>query len=206
MVTIKIDTTGDGISWLYDSHNDWKDYCECENFDEEVVLFGNREFEGCKKASWYKKVVNILSDIENYDVYPTELSKEINDKIKSLYENCGDIEDIIADVARLLYPDETFTTGTIRGYTQNEWQDYIVKGSVPIELIEAIYFGKIADVSIDYDGEEFGDILTYETLWEAEQTGLMDFCKKKYHIDDHEIVKIYKADGFIQVLNWKEVV
>lgn len=44
MVEIKIDNTGDGTWWLYNSNQGWKDYCGCENFDEQVVLTGNRDF------------------------------------------------------------------------------------------------------------------------------------------------------------------
>ena len=42
MVEIRIDNTGDGTWWLYNDNNVWKDYCGCDNFDEQVVLTGNR--------------------------------------------------------------------------------------------------------------------------------------------------------------------
>lgn len=54
MVEIKIDNTGDGTWWLYNSNQGWKDYCGCENFDEQVVLTGNRDFTGCTEAEWYQ--------------------------------------------------------------------------------------------------------------------------------------------------------
>jgi len=50
MVEIKIDNTGDGTWWLYNSNQSWKDYCGCENFDEQVVLTGNRDFTDCTEA------------------------------------------------------------------------------------------------------------------------------------------------------------
>lgn len=33
MTEIKIDNTGNGTWWLYNSNQAWKDYCGCENFE-----------------------------------------------------------------------------------------------------------------------------------------------------------------------------
>ena len=80
MVEIKIDNTGNGTWWLYNSNQVWKDYCGCENFDEQVVLTGNRDFTGCTDAEWYQNAKEILNDIDCYDEYPTDVSDEVNAK------------------------------------------------------------------------------------------------------------------------------
>lgn len=148
MVEIKIDNTGDGTWWLYNSNQGWKDYCGCENFDEQVVLTGNRDFTGCTEAEWYQNAKKILDDIDCYDEYPTDVSDEVNAKLKEMYDKCRCTEDILVDVIRLLYPEDTFKTGTIRGYSQGDWQDYIVMGDVDTDLLEAMYFGKISGVNL----------------------------------------------------------
>ena len=94
MVEIKIDNTGDGTWWLYNSNQGWKDYCGCENFDEQVVLTGNRDFTGCTEAEWYQKAKEILDDIDCYDEYPTDVSDEVNAKLKEMYDKCRCTEDI----------------------------------------------------------------------------------------------------------------
>ena len=67
MTELRIDNTGEGTCWLYGKSECWKDYIGCENFDEEVVLIGNREYSGCTEASWYQKVKDILTDIDCFE-------------------------------------------------------------------------------------------------------------------------------------------
>ena len=104
MTEIRIDNTGDGTFWLYNISQEWKNYCGCENFDKQVVLTGNRDFTGCMEAEWYQKAKEILNDIDCYDEYPTDVSDEVNAKLKELYDKCRCTEDILFDVIKLLYP------------------------------------------------------------------------------------------------------
>ncbi len=204
MTEIKIDNTGEGTWWLY-AGDEWKSYVCDEDFDELIVLTGNRDYKGCTEASWYKRAKEILNDIDCYDEYPSDVSKEVNDKLKELYDGCRCTEDILVDVIRLLYPDETFKAGTIRGYCQGEWQEYIVKGNVDIEALENFYFGKVADISVETDGEVYGDVITHDELWKAEREGLEDYLRKTYDISEDEELHILKADGMMQVVDWREV-
>ena len=205
MVEIRIDNT-DGVNWLYDSNHTWKDYCRCENFDEEVVLTGNRDFTGCTEAEWYRKAKQVLSDTDCYDEYPDDLSDEVNARLKALYDNCRCTDDILLDVIRLLYTDDTFSQGTIRGYSQSDWQHYIVMGNVDTELLEAMYFGKISNITITNDDEQYGDIITHDELWKVERAGdLKSYFRKRYNISENEEIHIYQADGYKQILDWKEV-
>lgn len=205
MTEIRIDNTGNGTWWLYGNSKAWKDYVGCENFDEEVVLFGNRNYSGCTEASWYQKAKDILTDIDCYDEYPDDVNNNLKSKLKELYEKCRCTEDILVDVIRLLNPSDTFKTGTIRGYCQGDWQEYIVKGDVDIDLLETFYFGKIADIIVTNEEESFGDVITDDELWEAENGNLKEFMRKRYELSNDEEIHILKADGMMQVVDWKEV-
>ena len=206
MTEIKIDNTGDGVAWLYNSNNIWKSYCGCENFDEEVVLTGNRQFCGCREAEWYKEAEAVLMDIYNYDEYPEELSEEATAKLKKVCKRHGNTDDILVDIIRILNPNDKFETGTLRGYCQSDWQNYIVKGDVNTILLEAIYFGKISDITVTTDEDEFGDIITHDELWDAERgDGLKEYFRKKYDLSDDEEIRIFQADGYKQVVDWREV-
>ena len=104
MVEIRINNTGDGLGWLYNNNQGWKDYCGCENFDEQVVLTGNRDFTGCTEAEWYQKAKEVLDNIDCYDEYPTDVSDEVNTKLKEMYDKCRCTADILVEVIRLFIP------------------------------------------------------------------------------------------------------
>lgn len=205
MVEIKIDNTGEGTWWLYGKSENWKDYIGCENFDEQVVLVGNRDYNEHAEAEWYQKAKRILDDIDCYGEYPDDLSSEINAKLKELYDKCRCTDDIIIDVLKLLYPEDTFKEGTIRGYVQREWQEYIIMGDVDTDLLEAFYFGKIADIYVENGEDSFGDVITDDELWKAEREGLKEYMRKRYELSDDEEIHIMQTDGYRQVVNWKEV-
>ena len=207
MTEIKIDNTGDGIWWLYNGDSYWKDYCGCENFEEQIVLDGNRDYCGCTGAEWYQKAKEILNNIDCYDEYPTDVSDGVKAKLKELYDKCTRTEDILVDVIKLLYPKDVFKIGTIRGYNQGDWQDYIIKGDVNTDLLEAMFFGKISDITVKTEDEEFGDIITHDELWRAErEEGLKEFFRNRYNLEKNEKIHILQADGYKKVIYWKEVV
>ena len=206
MVEIKIDNTGEGTWWLYGKIEMWKGYVGCENFDEEVVLIENRNYSGSTEASWYQRATEVLRYIDCYDEYPEDESDEVNAKLKELYDNCRCTEDILLDVIKLLYPEEKFETGTIRGYCQEDWQEYIVKGDVDTNLLEAFYFGSVADINVETDEDSFGDVITHDELWKAEREGLKEYMRKRYDLGEDEEIHIFQANGMKQVVDWKEVV
>lgn len=205
MVEIRIDNTGNGTQWLYGKNEVWKDCVGCYDFDEQVVLIGNKDYQEYTEATWYQRAKEILTDIDCYDEYPSDMSDEVKAKLKELYDNCRRTEDIIVDVLRLLYPNDIFETGTIRGYVQREWQEYIVKGNVDTDLLEALYFGKVADVQVESEEDYYSDAITHDELWKAEREGLKEYMRKKYEISEDEEIHIMKADGMKQVVDWQEV-
>ena len=74
------------------------------------------------------------------------------------------------------------------------------------DLLEAMYFGKISDITVTTDEEEFGDVITHDELWRAErEEGLKEFFKNHYELDKDEEIHILQADGYKQVVDWKEV-
>lgn len=207
MTEIRIDNTGDGTWWLYNRNQEWKNYCGCENFEEQIVLTGNIDFTGYIGVEWYQKAKEILNDIDCYDEYPSDVSDETNVKLKEMYDKCRCTEDILVDVIKLLYPKDAFETGTIRGYNQGDWQNYIIKGDVDIDLLEAMYFEKISNITVKTEDEEFGDIITHDELWRAErEEGLKEFFRNHYELDKDEEIHILQADRYKRVLDWKEVV
>lgn len=205
MTKIQIDDTGSGTWWLYGAGSEWKLYCGCEDFDEEVVLCGNDRLSGVKEASWYAKVMEVLNDIDCYDEYPEDVESVIRARMEELYDACVRVEDIVVDFARLLFPDDTFRSGTITGYSQGDWQNYIVRGDVNIDLVEALYFGKVSEVFVENGDDEFSDIITHDELWEAERGDLTKYMRERYDIPEAEELRIYKADGVVTTPNWEEV-
>ena len=204
VVEIRIDNTGNGTDWLY-YNDEWKDFVGCEHFDEEVVLIGNRDYSGCTEASWYKQAEEILTDIDCYGAYPVDLSNEKIEKIAELYKNCRRTKDIIFDVIKLLYPNDIFKEGTIRGCVQREWQNYIVKGNVDTDLLEAFYFGQIVDIQVESNDDSFNDVITCDELWKAEREDLKEYMRKRYELPEDKEIRIVKAYGMKQTINWKEV-
>ena len=190
MTKIIINNTG-----VYDFPNTYillRDYL-CENFDEEVVLYRNNRLIECKEASWYKKAVEVLTDIDSFDEYPDDASEEVKAKLKTLYDGCRFINDIIPDVVKLLYPDCTFKSGTIRGYSQGDWQNYIVKGDVDTDLLEALYFGKVKEIKVEGPSEEFHDIITDDELWKNEKN-LKQYFRRRYDFKEDEEIHIFSAE------------
>lgn len=179
-----------------------------------VTILMNRWFllgiDNCKEykdAEWYQKAKEVIEDIDCYELYPEYTSEEVNAKLKELYDKCRCTEDIMIDVLRLLYPEDAFKDGTIRGYCQGDWQDYIVKGDVDTDLLEAMYFGKISDITVKTEDEVFGDVITHDELWRAErEEGLKEFFRSRYELDKDEEIHILQADGYKQVIDWKEIV
>lgn len=64
MTEIRIDNTGSSTDYLYTKSAMWRDYVDCENFDEEVVLTGNRDYNNFSEASWYQRTKEVLDDID----------------------------------------------------------------------------------------------------------------------------------------------
>ena len=142
MIEIRINSTGEGLDWLWGENDYWKDYVGCNDFDEQVVLFGNRDFNGITEASWYNKAKEILTNIDYYDEYPEDLSN-IYIKTKFLAERLI-LENIInnnlnAKIIRLgnitnRYSDGAFQINVSENAFLNRIHSFIQIGYVPESL------------------------------------------------------------------------
>lgn len=204
MTEIRIDNTGNGTWWLYNGNSVWKDYV-CEDFDDSIVLFGNRDMNETKKAQWYQKAKEVLDNIDYYDEFPEDLSAETNAKLKELYDSCRCTDDIMLDVIRLLNPSETFVTGIIRGYCQGDWQCYIAKKNINVDNLEAFYFGSVSDITVTTDEETFGDVITHDELWKAKKDGLRSYLRKRYEIPNNEQLHVFMAEQMVSAPKWEEM-
>ena len=218
---IEIDTQ-DGNSWLYDKYDTWKEYVGVADFDETFVLKGNRDYKDHTDASWYTKVTELLNDIDcYYDLDTKEGIKDLMDEhnlsdnqyteIKQLYDKCRCTEDIICAVLNIIYPDTEYKESTIRGYNQGDWQNVLYDTSKAndkdIEMLEAIYFGQINEVS--YGDEESGYCSTFITdneLWKREREGTIEkYVREVFQIDKDEDIEIFISDGYIRTTKWKQI-
>ena len=235
MVEIRINNTGDGTWWLYNKDEIWKEYV-CDNFDDKIVITGNRDYSETTEAEWWHRAKEIIDDldyngtmdidIDDYEEwdYPLEeyehiaemvnyykYTRESIEAVIKAYDECeySDDIDFIVKVARII-TGKNLVRRQIYGYTQREWQ-YIVYDqnefdNDPTEIVEAYYFGKIADVTIDTGEEEYGDIITHDELWEIEnKKNLKEELRKRYEIPEDEEIVIFQCDGYKQVPDWKKI-
>lgn len=185
-----------------------------EDFAEAFVVAGNRDFIGIADASWYEKVRTMLTDLDCYyefdewkDIY-SELTDEQAKQIKELYDKCRCTEDIYCDVLNIIYPGSKYVERTIRGYCQGDWQEVMYDSSKinddVIDLLEAYYFGKIAEIY--YEEENCVDYMTDDELWKVEREGtLVKEIRNIFGIDDTEELELYKSNGTVQVIKWEKI-
>lgn len=217
MFEVYIDTQ-DPAEYLWGKDELWKEYCGVENFDETFVLFGNRQYNKHVEASWYINAKEIMDDLdaygtEQFDPYDYEMTDEQYKAISKMYidnhDKVNTDEEMLILILKILYPDDTFKTETIRGYNQSDWQNVMYKANEvkDLDLLESIYFGKINEFYYqDEDGCSVSTIVTDNELWKAEREGrLKDFVRKNLNIPKDEDFKVYQSDGFIRQTKWKEI-
>lgn len=215
---IRIDNTGEGTWYLYGDNDAWKDYV-CADFNDKVVVYGNRDYKPVGEPEWWHRAKEIIDDLDSNGTIDIDIDdmvdyykytrKSIEDVIKA-YDKCrySDDIDFVVEVAKIL-TGKKIVVRTICGYTQSEW-NYIAYDedefdSNPTSIIEAMYFGKIADITVNTDDDEYGDVITDDELWEMERGDLKEELRKRYDIDEDEELRVYQTDGYRQVINWKEI-
>jgi hypothetical protein len=215
MAKIWIDETDNGNGRMYE--DEWKEWVCCD-FDQNVVIYGNRRMGGVTEADWWNDAMDLMKDFDFYNFddiveIHTDLTRETLLKVEHIYNCCRTYEDIdvMAEVIRTIHPELEIETTTLRGYSQSDWNDAVcIKGSVDENLLNDFYWGNINRVTISEDEDDEGEYIYYladSELWEMERKGLRKEIMDRYGIyDDCQPVHIYKADGYIKALNWKEVV
>lgn len=220
MLTIKI--YSDECNWLYDSSEEWREYCGCmaEDFEETYVIKGNRDYRDIADASWYKTVMDLIGELDNdpddedkeYICSLYNISENQYEECKKIYDNCRypDDNDTVVKFLKVLYPDDQFDTCTIRGYVQRDYNNVIYKVNAPHDLkaLESFYFGMVSEVYCEE--ENVVGVLTDDDIWNAERKGnIKKVCCDALGIDYEDDIKVYIADGYTiaeytQVINWKE--
>lgn len=217
MREIKIDNES-GCAWLYGSTEDWKEYVS-ENFDEIFVIHGNRDYNAIEEAAWYDEVKYLMRDFDELDwndkddvastrQYYHDYSDEQWKAICKIYDECkvSDSDDTYLKVLQILHPEEKWEIGTIRGYSQSEWNDVLYKATnvENLDTLEAYYYGHLTEL---YDEtENVTAIVTHDKLWEAERENKLGELIRNYlDIPKDEEIHVQESDGTIQVTKWKEV-
>ena len=172
---VKLDQAPD-LYWGTD--DEWKSFV-CEDFDENVVLLGNRDYNSHEEASWWKTAKYISDELAYSDDLVGSLENEFNaDKLARIWNfyqnNNYDADDIemMKKIVEIMYPGLELISGTIRGSNQGDWQDYVcVADEVNPNLLEDWYFGNVYEATlyeVDTDDlEEDEDLDDYEIYGEA---------------------------------------
>lgn len=180
------------------TNDEWKEYV-CENFDDNCVVTGNRRFKDIREAYWYLLAIDVIKDLGYYDKeqfmgeYEDAISLRKINAIYDEYMKCDDVDDndFIASIAEILY-DIELETGTIRGYSQGDWQNVIyVKDSLDVKTLETYYFGKLTTIKVEEDGNEYFAYIPDDTLWEWERTDLKKGLKE--YLGINEEIKVFNA-------------
>ena len=194
---------------FYWSDDEWKDFV-CQDFDENVVLLGNRDYSEHAEASWWKDAEEIAEQfdyceevgdfIANLGEYSPDKLREIWDLYQTGKYYTDDTEFLIK-IAEIIYPGIHLETGTIRGSMQGDWQDYVcVADEVDTNLLEDWYFGNVYDAALyevntedldedddptDYEvfGEETDSAVISDTeYWKLRSEGLEDAFKRLFNL------------------------
>lgn len=202
--------------WDYD----YKEEVAGEEFDELFVVTGNRDYIGTTEASWWKYANNVMDDIST-DSYPGsslryygDIPREQRKALVKLYEDCRYVDDIdtMVKALNILYPEREFTSRTIRGYCQRDWQEIVYdKKAVSEETVkrlEAWYFGAITElhcINKEQDDDCWSTI-TDDELWEWEREDkVKENLLNHFGYDKSEECEVYVSNGYTQVKNWKAI-
>lgn len=179
--------------------------CLIEGFEELYVLRGNRDYGSYVRAFWFQRAQLLYEKIgsqiemggnefeEEYFECSEETWRILHDMIKN--EEITDSDGGILFILHHLYPDWKFGYGTIRGYSQSEWQNVIYRSDLVdnLDQLEAAYFGKLYEVSEDmYFTTKF---VTHKEFWVAEMRKEIDqFIRKKFGFGNDISFEVMKKE------------
>jgi hypothetical protein len=197
------------------------DFVEFEEYIDlqKVVVRDNRDYKEFENAKWFTEAINYISDMDyygtvedywgDYDYDWSKLSHEQVMEIIKAYDNCrnSDDSDFILKVVRILHPETKFDLATIRGYCQGDWNNciYVDDGTVDLNYVESIYFGKMAEIYVQDNEDDYVDFILDDELWELNNKGTLkeELCKR-YSLNPDE-THVYVSDGIIRQTRWKQV-
>ena len=181
--TVKLEYLEDNYYWNDDS---WKDFV-CQDFDENVVMLGNRDYSEITEASWFKDACELVDELDNYDdsledlidAYGDDYAADKLEDVYNAYQDCdrSDDPEFLIKVAKILYPHLDLVYTTIRGSNQGDWQDVIyVSGCLDEGILADWYFGNVYDANLyvrdepleDYDEDDYGEHDTSAVITDTE--------------------------------------
>lgn len=223
MVSVYLDSTS-GCDYLYGGSDIWKDYVR-ENFDDHIIISGNRDYQEIKEAEFWQDARYLVSEFENMYTDPSDgddFEVELQE-IATAYKKEGFTLDTIrraytlfnekgfdgfeVDFLNILYPDRDYEEATIRGYSQGDWNNVIYDQNdetINIDVLEAFYFGKLTDC---YTDKDYGStVFTDDELWNITRAGNLEkTIRERLFIPDNEEIEIFEDDGYIQTTKWKKI-
>ncbi len=224
--TIKVSNNTES---LYSLDNLWREYVGGDDFlNAHIVLNGNRDYISIEDSSWFTDMMDLLNDIDMYDLYldNTDLldsdilvkNEYINqygldkfNKVAAMFNDTRDPynNEFYCKALSVLYPDSKFETFTIRGYSQSEWQSGIAKDvdTDYLQNLESFYFGKVQEIAL-YENDDFVvlEYATDDSIWTAEKgNNLKDYLISLVvdYMDDVENVTFEKFTGYKQVATYE---
>ena len=200
MATITFDGAGD-LSFLY-NHDEWKEYVS-EDFDEKVVVIGNREYSSIEEASWWNKAKILISDLDNYEWdikefkhYDNEYTPEQLEKVYRAYQKCtySDDTDFIVEVAKIVNPGLELEQDTARGYNQSDWVEIVyVKNSIKVDTFAAYFFGQLTEIHIETEDDNYWDHMLDSEVYELfKGDKVEETLRSRYGINSNEQINVIK--------------
>lgn len=213
MTTITIEEHGNGLDYLY-TNDEWKNYV-CENFDEKVVLLKNRDCKEDGDADWWVKAKDIANDLDQLDenefieVYRDNYAEDTIIQMIKAYKRTdySDKPEFLMEIAKLCKPSLELEMTTIRGYVPSEWREVVyIKDAINIELLETYYFGKLTEIHVENEDNDYWDTVTDDELYEMLNNGdVYQNFRARYDIPSDEDVVIKQFSGYHQVADYNEL-
>lgn len=191
MYIVKIVRETDDYYWLSD---EWKEYVR-DDFDNNVVLTGNKDYDGVTEAYWWinakflVKDFDYANDEEQFIEYGMDEDLvnvlDLENKLHQIWGylsdgNYSSDDECIYVVAQILHNELPIESGTIRGNMQREWQNvyYIDDGQLNLSVLGDWYFGYVNSI----EALEDGDFVFSATISDTELWNLLNEGDKKTNI------------------------
>ena len=200
----------------YNKYESWKDYV-CDNFDENVVLYGNsRDIPDITEASWYTKYDDIIEDAEQMSREEFKLNyideyslTQIHNIYNIVNFSNKESELIIKEVVEQLDPSIELESTTLHGMSSaSDWKNAIyIKDSINTSKLANFLFGDIISVDIYNDENEIEqtDYFEYDNELFNDRSKIKENLRNYYDIPQNEELVVQYFSGYSQVANYETI-
>ena len=161
-----------------DVYYNFEDEVCLENDEDNLVIYGNRDFQ-----SFGNK---LYIDVIKGDYYDDELGYDYS---------------ILEELKKLTGKEWDVTT--IKGYSQGDWQDvyYAVDcvNAVRLKEIEDFYMGKVSEFVLEEDDDRYSVFVPDDIVWKGKKA-ICDYLGL-----DPTDAKVLEDDGYKKVYKYKEI-